>query len=278
MEIKMVNVGYQSPKGELLLDSVDFSFQEGKITGIIGPTGSGKTTVLDLIRLVKLPTTGEITMGKYFINSKGMQGNINEYYSNIGYVSADPKSRFFFHQVAEEISFQLEKFRYPMEKRTQQLERTLDIVGLDSSYLYRDPLSLSSGEANLISLAINLSYNPKILLLDEPTIGLDSFHKQTLITLLMRIRTRYQKTILIAGHDVDFINRVADELLVLKDGKVLSSGPKVDVLKESQKLKECNISLPKITKFEDYVMENKKIRLGRRQEINDLVKDILRKS
>lgn len=277
MEIKFDKVCY-GVKGKNILNDLSFEAKSTKITALIGPTGSGKSSVFDLLTLKRIPKDGKISIEDYEITRKGILSSVLAYHSKIAYIPSHPEDTFSYDSILKEFFSVLEKYNYNLVKRRQHIEDALGIVGLHSSYLYKDPFSLSSGELRLISLAIALSYNPKVLLWDEPTIGLDREGKKALISLLTRLKSRYQKTILIASHDIDFVNQIADEIVVLKEGKVLLSGKKKDVFSESEKLLKEGIDLPKMVQFQKEVWERKKVKLGYQCDKNDLVKEILRKS
>lgn len=273
MEIKISKVCYHYPKEKRkVIEDVDLHFEEGKVIGLMGPTGAGKTTLLELIVGIKLPTSGTITLEDCTISKQGIKGNP----VSIGYLPQFPDKNFLYDTVQKEISCALEKCNYTPAKRKKHIEQALTMVGLDTSYLKRYPFSLSSGEIRKISLATILACNPKVLLLDEPIIGMDSIDKKHLLTILSTIKARYQKTVVIVSNNLDFLNKVADEIVVLKNGSVLLNQDKKEVFKNRKIFEEENVSLPMVTEFENYVLEKKNIRLGHRTEINDLVKDILR--
>lgn len=277
MEIKFekVNYYYSKQKGNVLKE-IDLQFSPGKIIGIMGNTGSGKTTLLELMSGSLFPTSGMITVGENTITKQGITGDLDKFYSSIGFLPQFPDNSFMYETVSKEISYALEKCNYSPSKRKKHILQALAMVGLDSSYLSRYPFSLSSGETRKVLLATILACNPKILLLDEPIIGMDRNDKKNLVTLLLTIKVRYQKTVVIASNDIDFLNKIADEIIVLKEGRVLLSGNKTDIFKKKDIFKKEDLPLPMITQFENYVLEKKNVRLGHRTEINDLVKDILR--
>ncbi len=277
MEIKFENVSYYYSKQENeILKDINIQFSTGKIIGIVGPIGSGKTTLLELIKGIKLPRSGNIKIGDLTINKRGISDGVENFFSIIGYLPQFPENNFLYDTVQKEMSYTLEKCNYNPQKRKKHIEQALTMVGLDISYLSRYPFTLSSGEIRKLELAKILACNPKVLLLDEPIMGMDCSDKKKLITILSTIKARYQKTVIIVSNDIDFLNKIADEIVVLKNGNVLVSGEKRKVFKNCELLASENIPLPKVTKFENYVLEKKKVQLGHRTEVNDLVKDILR--
>ncbi len=277
MEINLNQVSYRyDSHSPMLFDKINLQFKEGKVIGVVGPIGCGKTTLLELIKGMKLPTSGTIQFEEYTIGKQGILGDEKTFQSAVGFLPQFPDNKFLYDTVEKELDYVLEKCNYSPMNRNKHILQALTMVGLNESYLSRYPFSLSSGEARKLSLATILACNPKVLLLDEPIIGMDSNDKKSLVTILTTIKSRYKKIIIIASSDVDFLSKVADELVIMKDGKVLMYDDKKAVLKNEKVFKEAKIELPMVTKFENYVLKNKKIQLGHRTEVNDLVKDILR--
>lgn len=274
MEIKFQNVEYSySKNGKKVLDGVNIKIGKERITGITGPSGSGKTTLIEMINALRIPTKGKVIVGDVIVSKKKKIEDIKKFRSKIGMVFQFPEEQFFCDTVDKEIAFGLEQFHYEIE---ENVILAMEMVDLDMSFLSRDPFSLSNGEMRKVAIASALAYNPEVLILDEPTIGLDMASKKSLIKVLTTIKARYKKTIIIVSHDVDFICKVADDTIVLKDGNVLVSGKSIDVFKEESLLQENDISVPRTITFSNYVLKEKNIYLGYRSEVNDLVKDILR--
>ncbi len=278
MEVKLKEVCYQVPKtNQEILSNIQSKFESGKITAIVGPMGSGKTSLLDIIALRKYPTKGIVTVGEHASNITSNPQERKKYDKNIGYVPSFLDDYFSFDTVEKEFQLVLERLNYKPTKQKEQIYHALEIVGLDVSFLKRDPFSLSQGEAFLVSFAIALSYNPKILLFDEPTVGLDASYKRKFISLLAMLKVRYHKTIIIAGNDVDFLYQIADYFIVLKEGKILFQGLKQELSENLELLEREQIPLPEIITFVNVVKRKKGIKLGVCYETNDLVKEILRK-
>jgi len=250
----------------LVLDNIDISFKEGKVTGIIG---NGKTTLLGLISGSLVPKKGKIVMGDIVISPRKKITNITEHNKKCVLMAQFPDEEFFLDTVEKELSVIVEKVDKEID-----LVKLLDMVDLDASYLSRDPFSLSNGEIRKLGLAASLIYNPDIILLDEPS---PFFDVKKLNTLLTTLKVRYKKTIIIASNDIDFINEISDEVVVLKENKVIFSKDKKKLFKDVKFLTDNNVPVPNIMKFVNYSLDKYDVRLGYRYEINDLVKDILRK-
>ena len=203
--------------------------------------------------------------------NKKMQEKIN---FDIGLVFQDVDEQFFNKTVKEELESNLKLYNYRINELDKRVNNALIMVGLNEDYLNLKLSNLSSGEKKKIALATVLILNPKILILDEPTIGLDRDSKKDLIKLLRLLKNRYKKTIIIVSNNLDFILELSDYLYVLDNKKIVMEGSKLEVLKEVDRLKKYGITVPNIISFEDLVLKKKGVKLGYRHEINDLIKDI----
>ena len=255
---------------KVILDGVDMKFKEGKITGIIG---SGKTTLIKVLSGDLRLKRGKITIGDIVISQRKRIENIIEYRKISAMVSSFPSEETIYDTVEKELMFIIEKYHY----ENIDFASLLDKVGLDSSYLSRDPFSLSNSEIRKLGLAKALIHNPDVLLLDEPFVGLDVLGRKKLNTLLTSLKVRDKKTIIIASNDINSINEFVDEVVVIKEGKVIKSGDKKEIFKDILFLKKNDIEIPNIMKFVDVSLKEHKQNLPYRYEVNDLVKDILRK-
>lgn len=257
MGIKLDKVSYKDS-----LKNISYEFEDGKITSVIGSSGSGKSLL------------------SYFISGieKKYTGNIDNIYHGreIGYVFQNPEESFIFNTVREELSFGLKKYDYKVDVLNKRIEDALLMAQLPISYLDKSPFELSSGEKELISLATVLSLNPKLIILDDPTLGLDNEREEKLIKLLKKLKTRYHKTIIIMSSDIDFVLKVTDNFLLLKRGKISCFGNKKELLDNSEKLKSAGIEIPKIIDFINTVRKKKNVNLELTFDIKELMKDIYR--
>lgn len=280
MEIKFEHVDFSYQKVNCttkeVLNDLNFCFTSGKIHGLVGKSGSGKTTLLELIDSLVIPTKGKIKIGDYTIEAGKKLENVNDLRFHIGFVFQLPEEQFFNSTVYDELAFGLQYYRYRLDDIQKHISDALKMVGLDDTYLQKNPFHLSNGEKRKVAIAASLVCNPKILLLDEPTVGLDGKSKDSLIKLLRVLKNRYHKTIIIASHDTDFLHSIIDDVYVLYDQKIVLSGDKYEVFKNVKDLKKYGVKAPRIIEFSNKVLEKKKIKIGYRDEINDLIKDIYR--
>ena len=280
MEIKYNNVSYvyndKTPLKKLALKNINLTIQEGKVNALIGTSGSGKTTLIELLNSLLVPTKGEVIVDKDVIAQKGHIKNISALRRKVGIVFQFPEEQFFNLTVKKEIEFGLISFNYRTNEKEKRVSDALKMVGLDDSYLERDPFKLSNGEKRKVAIASILVFNPKIIVFDEPTIGLDYDSKKNLIKLIRLLKNRYNKTIIIISHDIDFIHSISDYVILLDNGQVILTGNKYDTLGNPAVLKKYNLPVPKVIEFSYKVLKNKGIKMGYRDDINDLLKDIYR--
>lgn len=279
MEIKFNNVSFiydtNFDSKKKVLNNINLEIKEGKINGIIGRSGSGKTTLAHLTLALLTPTDGNIKIDDYIIQKGKKIANLDNLRVNIGLILQNPKESFSNLKVKDEINFGMKYFNVKLSEMNQRCSDALKMVGLNDSYLERKIFTLSSGEMRKVSLDSVLTVNPKVIILDEPTIGLDSMSKKNLLSLIRKLKTRYNKTIIIFTHDADLLHQISDYVFVLDDGKIVLEGNKYDVFTNDE-LYNYGLVPPKIIEFEKLVQKQKNIKIGYRDEINDLIKDIYR--
>lgn len=258
IELKNINFGYKKVNyyEKKIFDNLSLCL-DANINCIIGPNGSGKTTLLDIINNDLKIQSGEIIMPKK---------------AKIGYVKEQPD--FVADTVREELTYAMMDHNYKISEK--RIKDVLLMVGLSEDIIDTKITKLTTSQTKLLSLASALIYNPNILLLDNFTEELDDITKKNVIKLIKILKNRYDKMIIIASNDLEFVHIVADKVFVIYQNKLVCKGSKYDVFKEEKTLKKYGISVPNIIKFENLVLNKKDIKLGYRDEINDLIKDIYR--
>ena len=257
MEIKDLSFSY--PNSKELLKDINLKILDKSVVSIIGKNGSGKTTLLDIISGLIKPTKGTLKNNK-----------------TLGYLFQDSKKMFFCKTVKEEIKLSSITHNYRIKQLDKRVKDVLKIVSLDEDILDKNPLTLTNSEAKKVALATILIYNPKILILDEPTNGLEAKSIKELIRLIKLLKNRYNKTIIIVSHDMEFVHSISDQVAVLYEGSIVLNGDKYTVFKDYRLLKKYGLLPPKIMLFSSTVLNKKGIKIGYRDEINDLIKDIYR--
>ncbi len=276
MEVIFREVTYKynlnEPNEKTALFGVSVCLDSNLIHGIIGPIGSGKSTMLELMNGITKPTKGEVVIGKYDLHKPGF--DFNKFRYDVGLVYQFPEKQFFCNTVAEEVSFAQKVFDKQNRNIKNRVIKVLKMVGLDESYLKRSPFSLDGGEKRRVAIASVLISNPKLLIMDEPTIGLDYKSKKRLMSLLKTLKTRYSKTIVIVTHDVDMLYEIVDNVVVLNNGKIVKEGNKLSVFSDVDYLDKNNTPVPSIIRVSKMIYDKTGIDLGYQPNINHLVRSI----
>ncbi len=269
------NVGMQNEKKAL--NNISVFLQGNLIHGIIGPIGSGKSTMLELMNGITKPTSGEIAVGNYELTSGKCDFDFNDFRYDVGLVYQFPEKQFFCSTVGEEVAFSSKVFDSKNKNVKEKVKKVLKMVGLDDTYIKRNPFSLNGGEKRLVAIASVLISNPKLLILDEPTIGLDNNSKKRLMALLKNLKTRHGKTVIIVTHDVDMLYEIVDDVVVLNEGRVIKQGSKTEVFKDVKLLDDNKAPVPSVVRVCKIVQVRKGINLGSVQSLNALVRAIASK-
>ncbi len=256
------------------LKAISLTIQNNKINALIGPSGSGKSTLVELINGLMLPTKGTIKIGDRVIKNKGKIINNKELRFDIGVVFQNPEEQFIKNTVKKEIEFALKNFNYKTDKLDERISSSLKMVGLNDTYLNRNPFHLNGGEKRKVAIATILAYNPKVIIFDEPTNGLDSTGKKNLIALMKLLRDKYEKTIIVVSHDVDTLYKFVDHVIVLSRGRLLLEGNKYEVFKQSEFLYNKGVKIPRIVEFIRLVEKRTGRYLGNIDNVETLVSEV----
>lgn len=277
MEVIFKNVSFSYNYGmkneKQALKDIDLCLESNLIHGIIGPIGSGKSTMLELMNGITKPTKGEISIGNYDLFKRKFK--FNKFRYDVGLVYQFPEKQFFCNTVGEEVAFSQKVFEPKNRNIKNKVIKVLKMVGLDESYLNRSPFSLNGGEKRRVAIASVLISNPKLLIMDEPTIGLDNNSKKRLMKLLVNLKRMHAKTIIIVTHDVDMLYEITDNIIVLNDGKVIKEGDKLSVFSDVEMLDKNNTPVPNIIRLEKMIYDKTGIDLGYRPDMNSLIRGIV---
>ncbi|MBR6690167.1 MAG: ABC transporter ATP-binding protein [Bacilli bacterium] len=264
MAVKIKDVSYKN-----LLTNSNIEFEKGKITSIVGKSGSGKTTIFDLIFGQQLNFEGTILLGKKILDKSKKDKQIREIRKNIFYLKQDYYNQLFNINILEDIKYQVPNIK------EDKLNELLKSFGLDNSILTKHYTELSYGQIKKILLIIMFLSNKKILLLDDITTDLDFKGKKALIKQLKKIK-REEKVIIISSGDTNFLLEIVDKIIYINNQKLIVEDNKYNFFENKTILNKCNLEMPKILQFKDVALKNKKIKLLYRDNINDLIKDIYR--
>lgn len=278
MEVIFENVSLKinknTPLEKTILRDINFEIKEPGIYSFFGNSNSGKTAIGDLIDALVKPTKGSIKIFKEPYNNK-KKNNINKLRFMVGYIFKNPYDMFFNKSVKDEIEFGMKYFKYKLEKIDLRAIDALKMVGLGEEFLQKDPFDLSLSEARKIALASVLVYNPKIIILDEPTTGIGLKEKRELSKLLKLLKEKYNKIIIILSKDANFIYPIVDRVFLMNKTRIVKEGTKT-VFHDKVLLNNLGLQIPFVVEFVEVVKVKKNINLGYYKDIKDLIKAVYR--
>lgn len=246
IEIKGLKYTYSKglPYEKEALFSIDMLIYEGEAIGILGHTGSGKSTLIQHLNGILFPEKGEIKIfGEKIINDKKMLKNLRRL---VGIVFQFPEDELFAETVYDEIAFGPKNLGLTQEEVNERVLTSLSEVGLNESYLNRSPFSLSGGEKRRVAIASILSMRPKILVLDEPTSGLDPLGREEILKLIKRLKEEKNVTIVLVSHSMEDVLSLVDRVYVLNNGKVVFEGDTISIFKDKEKVEQFDLCIPEI--------------------------------
>ena len=241
IEVKDVYFTYRS--GVEALKGASLTIRNGEFVAIMGQNGAGKTTLVKHFNGLLKPTKGKVFIDE--IDTTKV--SVAKLARNVGFVFQNPDHQLFCETVEEEIAFALRNFEFKENIVKRRVTWALNLLGL-SQYRKTSPFMLSGGERKRVALASVLAWNPKILILDEPTIGQDYQQKEKLRQFILQMKAQ-RKTIIIVTHDVEFVAECNPRVLLMRDGKIVADGEARQVLTNSEILTQASIVPPQIAQI-----------------------------
>lgn len=264
LTVENISFSYTDNKTEndTEIKNVSVKFKKGEFVGIIGHTGSGKSTLVQLIDGLYKPSLGVIRYGNSDINKKDFDKKT--YHQNVGLVFQYPESQIFDYTVLDDVMFGPKNMGMTKDKAKEQALKALELMNIQEKYYKKPPFNLSGGEKRRVAIAGVLAMNPEILILDEPTAGLDVISKQRLYETLKRLQTNEGKTIIVVSHNMEDIAMYASRIIVMDDGEKILDGNPGEVFSNRDILKKSGLDVPEITSIMDVLIEKGN---GARKEI-----------
>ncbi|MCR4911349.1 MAG: energy-coupling factor transporter ATPase [Bacilli bacterium] len=228
MPVKVKNVSFsylvKTPNEVKALDDVSFEIKDNSITTIIGHTGSGKSTIIQLFNALMVPSSGEIEVDDFVITSNPKKNKrIKELRRHIASIFQFPEYQLFEETVEKDVAFGLKNYGMKEPEAIEKAHKALKLVGLDETFYKRSPFELSGGEKRRVAIAGILVLNPDILIMDEPTAGLDPAGTKIVLDLIQSLHNQ-GKTIILVTHDMNVVLNYATDVIALKNGKVSFDG------------------------------------------------------
>lgn len=299
MPLNLKNLFYtyaiKTPQEKKALNDITLSFEDHCFTALIGKTGSGKSTLIQHLNALLLPTSGIVELDDHIIdmslvyrkngkvNQRAMKRkhrkkikDIKEIKRKVGLVFQFPEYQLFEETVIKDVSYGPKNFGMKEEEAKEMAMESLSLVGLDESFYERSPFELSGGEKRRVAIAGILAMKPDILVLDEPTVGLDAKSEENLMDLLVSL---YEKgtSIIIATHNMDVVLQYAKRAIVLENGKVVKDTTPLELFHDEEFLKTSSIEPPKVFSFALALQKNgMDIDISKVKDASSLADEIVR--
>lgn len=239
--------GENTPFRKVALDNVNLEIEEGEIVGVIGHTGSGKSTLIQHFNGLIKPTSGRVLVdGEDF---SGDKAKLRAVRFKVGLVFQYPEYQLFEETVYKDIAYGPKNMGLDDMEIDRRVRETAELVGLTSEQLDKSPFELSGGQKRRAAIAGVMAMEPKVLILDEPASGLDPKGRERILELIERYHDEKKNTVLIVSHSMEDIARFADRILVMNEGRVHFFDTPPNVFSKSAELEKIGLSVPQVTRI-----------------------------
>ena len=234
------------PYAHHALKDINLNIEEGKITAIIGKTGSGKSTLVEHLNALLVPSSGSLEIEDTVILPSKKNKGLKALRKKVGLVFQFSEYQLFEETILKDVAFGPKNYGASEQEAIAKAKLALKMVGIDESYYETSPFDLSGGQKRRIAIAGILALEPKIIVLDEPTAGLDPKGSQEMIDLFVKLNKKAGITVILVTHDNEIVYNYADNTVLMADGEVKYSGNTLELFNDKEKVKEFNILEPKI--------------------------------
>lgn len=252
MGIALENVSFTYQEGTPLastaLSDVSLTIEDGSYTALVGHTGSGKSTILQLLNGLLVPSQGSVRVFDTLITSTSKNKDIRQIRKQVGLVFQFAENQIFEETVLKDVAFGPQNFGVSEEDAEQIAREKLALVGIDESLFNRSPFELSGGQMRRVAIAGILAMEPAVLVLDEPTAGLDPLGRKELMNLFRKLH-QSGMTIVLVTHLMDDVAEYANQVYVMEKGRLVKGGKPSDVFQDVVFMEEVQLGVPKITAF-----------------------------
>ena len=256
INLKQVSFTYQAGtpfEGPALFD-IDLQIVDKSFTAIIGHTGSGKSTLLQLLNALNVPSKGQVTIGPQTITPTSKNKDIKQVRKKVGLVFQFPESQVFDETVLKDVAFGPQNFGVSKEEAEELAKEKLALVGISEELFERSPFELSGGQMRRVAIAGILAMEPEVLVLDEPTAGLDPAGRKELMQLFKDLH-KSGLTLVLVTHLMDDVADFADFVYIMEKGHVLRWGEPRDIFQDVAFMESIQLGVPKVTKFAQRLVE-----------------------
>ena len=253
MDITFKNVSYiyqpNTPFAHKAIEDLSFRVESGTFMAIIGHTGSGKSTLIQHLNGLTVPTEGEVMIGNYRLSKDDKPKNMKELRSRVGVVFQYPEHQLFEETVAKDIAFGPQNFGAKEDEIRLRTKSIIPAVGLDETVLERSPFDLSGGQMRRVAIAGVLAVKPDVLVLDEPTAGLDPRGQKEIMDMFYKLHKEQGLTTILVTHSMEDALKYADQVLILNKGTKFMEGTPLEVFNEKEALQSVQLDVPEIVQF-----------------------------
>lgn len=266
--------GKKTPYKKQALKNVSFTVQEGEFVGIIGHTGSGKSTLIQHINgLIKLEE-GKIKV--FDIDLSGKKPDLKLLRRRVGMVFQYPEYQLFDETVEKDVAFGPKNLKMSDDEIKKSVREAIELVGLDyESIKDKSPFEISGGQKRRVAIAGVIAMKPKVLILDEPTAGLDPKGKEEILELVLKLKENSAHTVIMIGHDIDELSRYVKRLIVLNDGQLVYDTTPSKLFENREKLEEMGLDVSVAYKLKS-ALDRKGISMGEVANEEDFVKEYMK--
>ncbi len=252
MPIKVKNLNHiydmGMPTEQTALDNISFEVEDGETVGIIGHTGSGKSTLLQHLNGLLKASSGNIIIGDVDITKSGV--SMVDIRKRIGLVFQYPEHQLFEETVEKDVAFGPRNLGLGEDEISERVREAVTLVGLDfEKYRYRSPFELSGGQKRAVAIAGVIAMRPEVLILDEPTAGLDPKAHTELLAMIEKVHRMTGNITIIVSHNMHDIARLSDKVIVIDSGKLITVGTPLEVFSKEELLNSVGLDIPPITKL-----------------------------
>lgn len=234
------------PDQQTALENVNFDIYDGEIVGIIGHTGSGKSTLLQHLNGLLKPSSGTIRIGKVQITDPGV--SMKEIRRRVGLVFQYPEYQLFEETVALDVAFGPKNLGLSEEETESRVREALELVGLDwEAVKDRSPFELSGGQKRRVAIAGVLAMKPQVLVLDEPTAGLDPGAHREILRMIEQVHRIQNNIIIFVSHNMADVASLSDKVMVMDSGRLILSGTPEEVFAQKERLESVGLDVPPVT-------------------------------